>query len=539
MRLLLVSLVVIAGTRSAAADRITMRVVDVAGGVAYLDAGRAAGVVRGTKIRIGRATLTVTETTEKTSVAELGGVVVAIGATGSADVTGGVASDVRRLPAPRPVEAFREQWPETAVPAVAQNPTLVPLGSGRPPGRAHVTVIGHAFVTADRNRIGGQGEGRVIASFDVLADAPLAVDLDVAGRAFRSGADGQARIPGFVRTAQLRYGTTYDPRFALGRLRYAASSVGMLDGARASARVGSLQIGAFGGVVPDPVNGKPDTSATRFGTELVYDNDTGPWRPRLALTTYGSTWEGELDEKRVTITGGAHRDAWYVDGWAEAQAFASDNPWGARAVELTGAGTTVQWRKHRLHVGSDVTFLRPERSLRLAAALPPEWLCTQRPEQGDVPSEGCTGGDSWVSGSAFAGIRERRWSIDATGALGRTNGVAVAYDATGYLAGELRFGPQRLLAGVSGGRTSFARWIGGHLGAGVALGRRVDATLRYRPEVLDYVAATGRMLLHSAVVDVHVALDSTLDLALSGVATTGVDRDAAALLTTLAWRPLP
>ena len=34
---------------------------------------------------------------------------------------------------------------------------------------------------------------------------------------------------------------------------------------------GDLEVAAFGGVVPDPLSGKPDTSATRFGGEVIYD----------------------------------------------------------------------------------------------------------------------------------------------------------------------------------------------------------------------------------------------------------------------------
>ena len=138
-----------------------------------------------------------------------------------------------------------------------------------------------------------------------------------------------------------------------------------------------------------------------------------------------------------------------------------------------------------------------------------------------------------------AGARGAHWSVDAIGSLGRTNGVATSYDTSGYVSGELRFGPQRLLAGVSGGRATFASWIAGEIGIGAALSHQLDLAVRYRPELLDYIASTKPGLLHSAVVDVHYALSTALDLAVSLVGTTGVDRDAAAMLATIAWRPLP
>jgi len=540
MRRAVVAACVVAGVvRPAAAEVVAVKVVEVAGETAYVDHGRAAGLVRGTKIRFGRVVLTVVETTENTAAVELGGSSLAVGASGSAEVTPGAASAVKTLPPPRPAEAFRGAWPDLVVPAASQAPKQVPLGSGRAPGRAHVAVIGHGFATADRSGIAGQGELRAIASFDLMTERPLAADVDVAARGYTAGANGGARVPLFVRTAQVRYGGADAPQLALGRLRYAASSLGMLDGVRAAIRTSRVEVAAFGGIVPDPVSGKPDTGASRFGAEVGYDDATSAWQPRLALTGYGSTWDGELDERRLAVTASARRAAMFVDGWAEAQMFAADNPWGARAVELTGAGATAQWRRRGLHAGADVTFLRPERSLRLAAALPAEWLCTRAPQAGDVPDEACTGGDSWASASLFAGARSARWSVDAIGSIGRTNGVATHYDSSGYLAGELRFGPRRLLAGISGGRASFASWTAAHLGVGVVLSRTLDLAARYRPELLDYAASTGPVLHHGAVLDLHYAISAALDLGVSAAGTLGPDHDAAALLTTLAWRPLP
>lgn len=538
-RAMIASAIVIAAVRPAAAERVNVKVVDVAGGLAYVNQGRTAGLVRGTKIKFGRVELAVVEVTEATAVVELGTTVLAVGAGGIAEITPGATTTLRVLAKPRPAEAFVGQWPDPIAPATEQDPKAVPLGAGRPSGRAHVTVIGHGFAVADRKSTDAAAEARVIATYDLLTERPFAADLDVAGRVFRSGANGGARVPVFVRTAQLRYGDPYDPRFAVGRLRYAASSVGMLDGARATARISHVEVAAFGGLAPDPISGKPDTGASRFGTEAVYDDATAPWQPRIALTGYGSTWNGAVDERRLAMVASANRDTISLDGWAEAQAFPSTNPWGAKAIEITGAGATAQWREHGMHLGGDLTFLRPERSLRLAAALPPEWLCTRQPQPGDVPDEACTGGDSWASASLSAGARGAHWAVDALGSVGRTKSVTTTFDSTGYLAGEVRFGPQRLLAGVSAGRSSFARWTAAELGVGYVMSRRFDIAARYRSELLDYVAATKATLLHSAVIDLHYAMSTSLDVAVSAIGTTGADRDAAALLTTIAWRPLP
>lgn len=535
----LAALVVASAASAAYAERVTVKVVEVAGGVAYLDAGRVAGLTRGTKIRFGKVTLVVLETTETTAAISLGKITLAVGATGVADVERDAAAKITQLPPPRPPEAFAGKWPDPLLPAAALEPRLVPLGAGRSTGRGHLAVIGHAYAAVDRSGLAVQGEVRAIASYDLMTDRPFAADVDVAARAFTAGTSG-ARAPVFLRTAQLRYGgDAYDPRFALGRLRYAASSVGMLDGARASVRVSRLELAAFGGLVPDPISGRPDAGASRFGTEVSFDDAASPWQPRVSLVGYGSTWDGELDERRLAVVASANRASVFADAWAEAQAFPANNPWGAHAVEVTGAGATAQYRHRGMRLGADLTFLRPERSLRLAAALPPGWLCTRYPQDGDVPDETCTGGDSWGSASVFAGARGRRWSVDAIGAVGRTNGVATFYDSSGYLAGELRFGPQRVLAGVSGGRSSFASWTAAHVGAGFVLSRRLDIAARYRPELLDYAAATEAYLQHGVVIDAHVAVSPELDVVISALGTVGPDRDAGALLTTLAWRPFP
>jgi hypothetical protein len=415
----------------------------------------------------------------------------------------------------------------------------VPLGAAGASGAAHVTVIGHAYGAAARAASGADAEARVIAGFDLMNDRPLAADLDVAGRWFKGGFDRTTRTPVFVRAAQLRYGDPSDPRLAVGRIRAAAASVGMLDGGRASARVGAVEIAAFGGLVPDPLSGKPDTGAARFGGELTYDAADAAWQPRIAVAAHGSTWNGTLDERRLSVDASAGRGALWLDGWGELEAFAADNPWGARSVELTGAGATIQWRRHGTYAGVDLTFLRPERSLRLAALLPPDWLCTLVPRAGVAAPDTCASGDWWGSATASFGTRTERWALDGVATLGDSHGQYRGLDRSGYLHGELRAGVARLLAGVAGGQSSFASWTAGELGAAYVPGHRFDVTLTYRPELLDYVASTGPQLLHSIIADARVALSTAFDLAVSAIGTTGADRDVLALLATFVWRPLP
>jgi hypothetical protein len=536
-----VAVVLARGSAPADAEPVAVKVVDVAGRAVYVAPGRAAGIVSGIKIRLHGLELVVVEVTEHTAVVRGDTARVAVGDTGTADVTPGAAPKPLRLDKPRGPEVFVGQWNDPVVPATQQHPGAVPLDGAREPGAAHVTVIGHAFGAAGAAS-GGSAEARVIAGFDLMNDGPLGADVDVAARWFSDGFDARTRPPVFVRAAQLRYGDGRDPRLAVGRIRSAAASVGMLDGGRASARMGGVEVAAFGGLVPDPLTGKPDTGAARFGAELTYDPAEAAWQPRIAVAAHGSTWNGTLDERRLSISASgappAGGGALWLDGWGELQAFAADNPWGAGSVELTGAGATAQWRKHGTYASLDVTFLVPERSLRLAAVLPPEWLCTLAPQPG-AAADTCAAGDWWGAATGSFGTRTARWAVDAIGTLGDSQGQHRGLDRSGYLHAELVTGPARWFTGIGGGQASFASWTAVDLGVAYGPARAVDLALTYRPELLDYVASAGPQLLHSVLADLRLALSTALDLAISASATVGSDRDALAVLATFVWRPLP
>jgi len=323
-------------------------------------------------------------------------------------------------------------------------------------------------------------------------------------------------------------------------LRHAAIGLGILDGARVGARIGTVELAAFGGLVPDPISGEPDTAAARFGAEVGWDDPEHAWQPRLALSAHGSTFDGELDERRLSIAGSAAHERLWLDGWAEAQSFADDNPFGASSLELVGAGAGTSWRTRGAHAGLGVTFLRPERSLRLAAGLPAEWLCTRD------AANACAGGDRWIASTASAGLRGARWSLDAIVSLGQTTQLytwkagdplrlASAVDVSGYLRGEVLASDRiRIFGAPAAGRSMFADWIAMEVGAGVTTGA-VDASLAYRPELLTD-ARFDRVTLHGLVGELRVAASASLDLALVTLATLGPDRTMVAGLATFVWR---
>ncbi|MFT3693697.1 MAG: hypothetical protein QM831_11190 [Kofleriaceae bacterium] len=521
------------------AETVSAKIVDVAGGIAYIEPGAAAGIVVGTKLTIGPNERTITAASSTTASFELRGLVVNIGQTVTAEVVAHAAqADVAKRAPVHDEATFREQWPAPAHPADAQHVKAVPLGAATQPGAIQLTVLGQGYASASRDVQVAQAEARVITSFAVTTDKPFAIDGDVAVRTFSDGYNKAERTPLFVRAAQLRYGDAIDPNVVVGRLRWAASSIGMLDGGRAMTRFGAFEIAAFGGIVPDGVSGHVETSASRFGAEAIYDLADHPWQPRVAVTASGSTWQGALDEQRVSLAASATHGNVTLDGWGDAQGFSANNPWGAHTIELTGAGLSASWRDKGDHVGLDASYLTPERSLRLASLLPADWLCARVPEAG-VTAERCAGGDYWADVTATGGIRRGMFVLDGAATIGRTHDVEISTTGSAYLRSELHFGERRLIVAGSAGRAAFATWDSGELGLGSAFGRAFDLELRYRAEILDYVAATQRMLLHAIAADARYSYSSTFDLAVSLLGTTGDDRKNVAGLLTVAWRPLP
>jgi hypothetical protein len=527
------------GTRIAWADRVSVKVIEIAGDVAYIAPGATAGLKPEAKVAFGSSIGTIREVTAANASVKLDGLSLTVGQSGSVDVAPGPAAG-NAAGAPLRADAVAGGWPELITPAQVQQVKRVPLGTtGRGKTRLHATVIAGGYAAASRNARSIDGEARVIASWDALENRPLAMDVDASGRAFTAGYDRQLRVPFFVRAAQLRYGSAADPRFALGRLRYAAASIGMLDGARGSIELGSLRVGAFGGIVPDPVSGKPDTSASRFGVEASYDAPEVAWQPRIAMVASGSTWQGALDERRLVLDFSAAHARTALSGWAEAQSFAASNPWGARAIELSGAGASAQWRDRTTRIGATVDFTRPERSLRLAAVLPPEWLCTRAAMPGTGSGEPCGSGDYTVTGTLSAGTRLGRVALDGYGMVGRTHLVSTTFDRSAYVRSEIAIAEHRVILGASAGKASFLSWNSAEGGLGTHIVSPLDLIVRYRGELLDYVGATAPVFQHSVIADAWYTVRATLDVKLSALATTGLDRDTVTLLTTFVWRPLP
>lgn len=532
----------------ARADKVEVKVTEIAGGLAYVTPGADAGLRPGQTVAFAAGELAIVEVTATTAAVRIGTTALAVGDRGVATGVEQAAATTGRMPPPRPPSTWTGQWPAPVLPASQQSPGAVPLGRGRPPGRLHARVLASGMFTprssggGERRSIGGDGDARarLIVSYDLWQGRPLAADLDITGRLYSRGFDAAAgRAPVAVRAAQLRYGPAPDPTVAIGRLPWAATGVGILDGARVAAHLGAFELAGFGGMIPDTLDGKPSTDAARFGAEAIYDAPGSAWQPRVAVTAYGSTYSGTLDERRIAADAEVTRGGFDLDGWAELQQFPGDNPWGAHSIELTGAGLGAEYRRRGVHAGGDVALLRPERSLRLAAQLPASWLCTRTAGTGD-PGD-CVGNELWAWATGSAGFATRRFAIDAGGSVGTTHGPERFVDASVFGRLELRGLPHagRVFGGGWFGRTTFVDFVGGEIGAGGALTASLDVTATYRPELIAYEARTSAWLTHTGIVEARWSSGTDLDIGAAAIATSGPDRSTLTLLATLAWRPLP
>lgn len=522
------------GAEPKATESVAVEVVDIAGGRAYLTPGESAGVRPGSTVTIGEERYVVIAASGAHAVVEDDGR-LRVGQTGQASALAERTESAHRLPPPTDLALFRGQWPKPVPPAATRHPKHVPLGP--PPGGrsfAQFGLGGGAVVPLS----GGaepieHGELRARVHVEPLRELPLRLDADAAAQLWladdldtRAGDD--ARFPARVRQLEAAYGETAATFAALGRLRYASRTLGMLDGARAQAELANgLTLGAFGGLVPDPLDGVPSTEATRFGAEVGYEVLDSNVRPRLSLSGHGSRFDGAFDERRLTATVDLFPEDAHLGAYGELSLHDGDNPWGASAQALSAAGIDGGVRFGVLELGARADLQRPERSMWLAAHLPPGYLCTSEDPVADVP---CFGDEARYLGSFDAGVRLERVSFG-----GSIDASASERGGAEQVGGALRstvldvVGPLRLDTALLASEGSLVHMIGARLGIGAELVRGgLDVSLHYQPSLLRYDAEPDNFVEHD--VGTRVWLTPTEELTLSLDADAIVGRDVDAIL---------
>jgi hypothetical protein len=306
--------------------------------------------------------------------------------------------------------------------------------------------------------------------------------------------------------------------------------------------VKGLSVGAFGGLLPNPLSGEPSLDAQRFGVEATYNRPEADLRPEAALVLHGSTFQGSLDERRLSGTFGLYPGLSRLGGYFEVSNFAADNPWKASAIALTAAGFDASARAGIVNVGTRLDVLQPVRSRWLASFLPTSWLCRTVPGAMGGPDP-CDGSVSTrAMGTVDAGVEIGNVSvttgITTTRDLTQSGG---APNATGaFAAGRVVRIASIARIDLSGSysRATYLNVFAGSAGPGVTLlGDALDVSLYYRNAALQYRIASTSLVQHGVGATVALVPNAEVAFTLQGEATLGDDAKALFIFGTASWRP--
>jgi|GEM_PF-1177832 len=530
---------------------IQVTVVEVAGRQAYLKPGAAGGVTRGAVVSIDRREYPVAQATDSFAMIVVGDDPIHEHDTGRATRAIDKTETVTVLTKPAPLARWAHAWPSIAPPASSQAPRFVPLGGAERDRRWDVRM---SASTGALLPLGSRGSNlaRVELAARVHAqpfDAPLTFDFDGTlqrwfDRNLSARGGAEARPTVLVRELRASY-VAASFAGSVGRMRYAASTLGTLDGLRVTAPLGAgFSLGAFGGMLPDPLRGTPSSSASRFGFEASYSRPDLPMRPDVALVLHGSRFEGQLDERRVSGAFSIYPGPSRLGAHFELSSFDASNPWHAAGLELTAAGLDTSVRRGVFQLQGRFDVRRPERSRWLASYLPASWFCTTSAPPAGAPAsaEACDGSVSTRAyGSIDAGVQLDRASmlvgVTTTGDLTQSgaSSTAGAFAAARVLriAGVLR-----IEATGSYSRATYLDMVGASAGPGLTLfGDALDVSVHYRLTSLQY-RSDAAALVQSALGGAMVVIPgSDVLMAAQGELITGADARALVLLGTVSWRP--
>lgn len=533
------------GPRANAAPRVSVEIVEIAGGRAYLTPGGAAHVRVGARVWIAGRRYPVLASNAKNIVIDVRGGRLTRGQRGEVTVQALETPTFDKRAVPRPVAAFTGRWHAPSLPADAQRPRFVPLGVMTDERRNRAAFfVDYQRIQPLSGPSFGIGRTRLRALLHAeLSGVPLRLDAD-ASADFWQATDlefrpGNASRP-FITVRQLELGYQGETlQGAVGRLRYASRTLGSLDGARVATSLSdTFTVAAFGGTLADPLDGGLSLEASRYGAELAWQDPNAAWQPRGSLTLQASRFLGRTDERRVTGLFEAFPRSGRVGARAEVSLFDADNPWAAATRELTAAGADATFRLDAVRLGVSLDMRRPERSLWLASFLPRGYFCVTEPAP-TAAIEPCIGGERRYAAALNAAWEATLWTADA-GATFATTQRATADQTTGFLNFRRRelLGQLRVDTGASASRGSLYQSAAFNIAPGLPfLDGSADLSLYYRPNWMRYRAEIDGFVEHGFGTRLWWAVSSVFDLSGSADVIAGRDVDVLVLQLSAAYRP--
>ncbi len=540
-------LVVGGGAAADSARTVSVKVVHIAGGRAYIAPGEAAGVMVGSVVVLREQRYRVVGATATNAVLQMKGRELRVGMTGRASAK--LERDTAvRLPKPKPLTAYAHQWVDPVLPSTRQTPEYVPLGSWSDRKKIDLALSANAGGTIGLSD-GDSSFGRASLRTRLHAEPfeqPVFFGVDFAVQSWFGGnidnRPGSASRPIVaVRELQLGYGTPLSPQVGLGRLPFVATGVGQLDGLRVrSPAWAGFSIGAFGGTVPNPLDNRPTLDTTRFGGELVYQNATLDSQPFVALSGHASTLDGQLDERRLNAEFDVFPGNGRIAGHFELSFHDDLNPWRAPRVEVSAAGLDASIRIGLFQIAGRFDMRLPERSLWLTTYLPLGYTCNTVPASSTGDEVVClNSNDARYFGGLDASFSFSRLVLHAGGSLVHSETADQFEQIAGYLqARVLRIADIAWTdVSVAAYARSFVSDYAARLGAGVDIGRVAELSAYYRVSINRYRAGLDDWLQHSAGGIVYVSLLDDLDLGLRVDGVFGEDVNVLVLGSNLTWRP--
>jgi len=348
----------------------------------------------------------------------------------------------------------------------------------------------------------------------------------------------------------LAYGSQQGFSANFGRMRYAASTLGTLDGLRLRTTVGDggFALAAFGGLLPNPLSSSPETDAQRFGVEATYTALDAPLRPEAALVFQGSTFGGKLDERRISGIVGFFPGHARFGGHFEIGNYAADNPFGAGSVELNNAGADGSIVFGALQFGARVEMRKPERSLWLASYLPLSFFClTAPPPPNPTPGtpiapETCDGRTSTrVEGALDATVSVGNFVVAAGATTARDVAIGGLPSMFGLFANGrvMRIAEHfRVDAGASYSTGTYMKMLGITGGPGLTFFEEtLDMGAYYRFSNITYDAGGAARSQHGVGIAGSLVPSRQLAFTLQTEAIRGTDTDALLAFLTAMYRP--